>query len=184
MSEINIHHPHDGFFKHSLSNLTVAKDLLQAHLSPAITQRIQWDSLRLSNKSFTNEKLAQLHSDVVYSCQIDNKSAYSYILVAQPTTPDRLLPLRFLKYNVALLTEHLVQTEKGENRQHLPITLNLCSFYGTSGILHILGTEEKRSAEELLQAIGKHCTTKKGGPHDRNAAIAIVFSPCRLHCLK
>ena len=97
MSEINIHHPHDGFFKHSLSNLTVAKDLLQAHLSPAITQRIQWDSLRLSNKSFTNEKLAQLHSDLVYSCQIDNKSAYIYIMVEQQTKPDPLLAFRFLQ---------------------------------------------------------------------------------------
>jgi len=74
MSNLTIHHPHDGFFKHSLSNLTVAKDLLQGHLSPAIQQRIQWDSLRLSNKSYTDEKLAQLYSDVFYDCQIDNKS--------------------------------------------------------------------------------------------------------------
>jgi len=81
MSNLTIHHPRDDFFKHSLSNLTVAKDLLQAHLSPAITQRIQWDSLKLSNKSYTDEKLAQLHSDVVYTCQIDKKSAYIYILI-------------------------------------------------------------------------------------------------------
>ncbi len=56
MSEIKIHHPHDGLFKHGISDLTVAKDLLRAHLSPSITQRIQWNSLRLSNKSFTDEK--------------------------------------------------------------------------------------------------------------------------------
>jgi hypothetical protein len=41
MSNLTIHHSHDGFFKHALSKLTVAKDLLQAHLSPSITQRIQ-----------------------------------------------------------------------------------------------------------------------------------------------
>jgi predicted transposase YdaD len=130
MSEITIHHPHDGFFKHSLSNLTVAKDLLRAHLSPAITQRIQWDSLRLSNKSYIDEKLAQLHGDVVYACQIDNKSAYIYILVEQQTTPDPLLPFRFLKYNVALLAEHLAQKKKGKQRQHLPTILNLCLYTG------------------------------------------------------
>jgi predicted transposase/invertase (TIGR01784 family) len=123
MSAIKIRHPHDGFLKHGISNITVAKDhLLRAHLSPAITQCIQWNSLRLSNKSFTDEKLAQLHSDVVYSCRIDNKSAYIYILVKQQTRPDRLLPFRFLQYNVALLAEHLAQNKKGKKRQHLPIS--------------------------------------------------------------
>ena len=46
MSKITIHHPHDGFFKHSLSNLMVAKDFLQVHFSPSITQRIQGESLK------------------------------------------------------------------------------------------------------------------------------------------
>jgi predicted transposase/invertase (TIGR01784 family) len=130
MSNLTIHHPHDGFFNHSLSNLTVAKDLLQTHLSPAITQRIQWDSLRLSNKSYTDAKLAQLHSDVVYTCQIDDKSAYIYILIEQQTTPDPLLPFRFLQYNVAMLTEHLSQNKKKKKREHLPTILNLCLYTG------------------------------------------------------
>jgi predicted transposase/invertase (TIGR01784 family) len=110
--------------------LIVAKDLLQAHLRPAITQRIQWDSLRLSNKSYTDEKLVQLHSDVVYTCQIDNKSAYIYILIEQQTTPDPLLSFRFLQYNVAMLTEHLAQNKKEKKRQNLPTILNLCIYTG------------------------------------------------------
>jgi predicted transposase YdaD len=81
MSEITIHRPHDDFFKQSLSNTTVAKNFLQAYLSPAVTQRIQWDSLRLSNKRYTDEKTAQIHSDVVYTCQIDDQAAYIYILL-------------------------------------------------------------------------------------------------------
>ncbi len=127
MSNLTIHHPHDGFFKHSLSNLTVAKDLLQAHLSPSITQRIHWDTLRLSNKSYTDKKLAQLHSDVVYACQIDKKSAYIYLLVEQQTTPDPLLPFRFLEYNVALMREHW---ENSKNKKQLPIIINLCVYSG------------------------------------------------------
>jgi predicted transposase YdaD len=131
MSNLTIHHPHNGFFKHSLSNLTVAKDFLQAHLSPAITQRIRWDSLRLSNKSYTDAKLEQLHSDVVYTCQLDNKqAAYIYILTEQQTTPDLLLPFRFLQYNVAMLTEHLAQNKKEKKRQRLPSVLNLCLYTG------------------------------------------------------
>jgi predicted transposase/invertase (TIGR01784 family) len=122
MAQITIHQPHDGFFKNCLANLTVAKDLLKAHLSTDITQRIQWDSLRLSNKSYTDEKLAQLHSDVVYTCQIDKKNAYIYILIEQQTTPDPLLPLRFLQYNVALLTEHLAQNKKRAKNKNYPLS--------------------------------------------------------------
>jgi predicted transposase/invertase (TIGR01784 family) len=130
MPNLTIHHPHDGFFKHALSKLTVAKDLLRAHLSPSITQRIQWDSLKLSNKSYTDDKLAQLHSDVVYACQIDKKSSYIYILLEQQTTPDPLLPFRFLQYNVAMLAEHLAQSKEGKQKAKLPIILNLCLYSG------------------------------------------------------
>lgn len=108
----------------------MAKDLLQAHLSPSIQQRIQWDSLKLSNKSYTDEKLAQLHSDVVYTCQIDEKSSYIHILLEQQTKPDPLLPFRFLQYNVAMLAEHLSQTKQGNQKTKLPIILNLCLYSG------------------------------------------------------
>ncbi len=114
MSKITIPQPHDGFFKHNLPNLTVAKDLLKAYLSPAIVQRLYWDTLKLSNKSFVDEKLAQLHSDVVYTCQIDGQEAYLYALVEQQTKPDSLLPFR----------------EKKKNKKQLLIIINLCLYSG------------------------------------------------------
>jgi predicted transposase YdaD len=86
----------------------------------------------LSNKSYTDAKLAQLHSNVVYTCQLDNKqAAYIYILIEQQTAPDLLLPFRFLQYNVAMLTEHLAQNKKKKKkREHLPTILNLCLYTG------------------------------------------------------
>jgi Putative transposase, YhgA-like len=81
-----------------MSNLTVTKDLLQAHVSPSITRRIHWGTLRLGSKSYTDEKLAQLHSDVVYACQIDDKSTYTYIAragdYARPFAPLSLLTVQ------------------------------------------------------------------------------------------
>jgi len=130
MSDITIHHPHDGFFKHSLSDISVARDLLKSHLSPSITQRIHWDTLKLSNKSYTNEKLHQLHSDVVYTCQLDHKSAYIYVLIEQQTTPDPLLPFRFLQYNVELLKQHIKQRKEKDKKLPLPVIINLCLYSG------------------------------------------------------
>ncbi len=130
MSKPTAHQPHDRFSKHALTDSNVAKDLLQAHLKPAIAQRIRWHTLKLSNKSYTDHKLAQLHNGIVYNCQIDNKNAYIYILIEQQSTPDPLLPFRFLQYNVALLTEHLAQRQKKDKKRPLPVIINLCIYSG------------------------------------------------------
>ena len=131
MSDIIIHTPHDGFFKHSLSDITVAQDFLKAHLSPSITQRISWDTLSLTNRSFTDEKLNNLHSDVLYTCQLDQKDAYIYLLIEQQTNPDPLLPFRFLQYNVELLKQHIKQRKKEkEKKLPLPVIINLCLYSG------------------------------------------------------
>ena len=58
-----------------------------AHRSHNASKGSLW---KLSNKSYTDEKLAQLHSDVVYAFQIDGKSFYTYILLEHQTTPDPL----------------------------------------------------------------------------------------------
>jgi Putative transposase, YhgA-like len=56
MFNLTIHNPYDSFFKYILSNLTVAKDFIQAHFEPAITKRLLWKTLRLSNKSYIDEQ--------------------------------------------------------------------------------------------------------------------------------
>ena len=78
---MKLHHPHDSFAKKALSKLAVAKDLLKAHLSPELVRRIDWNTLWLTNKSYVTEQLSQLHSDVVYSCQVEGKKAYIYCLI-------------------------------------------------------------------------------------------------------
>ncbi len=123
--ELERPYPHDGFTQKALSQLEVAKDLLKAHLSPAISQRIDWNTLHLSNKSYVTEQLKQLHSDVVYSCQVDGKAAYIYCFIEHQSKADPLLPFRMLQYNVLLLEEHLAQGHK-----QLPIVINLCLYSG------------------------------------------------------
>ena len=78
-----IHTPHDLFFKNAVDDVSVAKAFFQAHLPPSIQQRIQWDTLQLTNKSFAQEQLKEFHSDVVYACQLDRKPAYLYLLIEQ-----------------------------------------------------------------------------------------------------
>ena len=130
MPNLTTLHSHDSFSKYAFSDLAVAKDHLQTHLSPAITQRIQWNTLKRSPKSYTDPKRSRRHRDVVYTCQIDRKSAYIYLLIEEQTTPDPLLPFRFLQYNVALLTEHLAQIGERKKNRSLPVIVNLCIYAG------------------------------------------------------
>ena len=123
---INLHHPHDAFFKKCLEDPTTAKDLLQAQLPKAIAQRIDWHTLQRTNKSYVNEELRQLHSDVVYQCQLSDKPAYVYCVLEHQSTPDPLLPFRILQYNVALMAAHLRQKKE----QRLPLIANVCLYAG------------------------------------------------------
>ncbi len=125
MSNIELHQPHDAFFRRSLSHIAVAKDFLKAHISSALAERINWKTLRSTDKSFVKEVLKQLHSDVVYQCQLDGKSAYIYTLIEHQSTPDPQLPFRILQYNVALMEAHLAQ-----DNTHLPAIINLCLYSG------------------------------------------------------
>lgn len=122
---IEIHHPHDSFFRSTLSNLGVAKDLLQAHLAPELVQQIDWSTLRLTNKSYVDEQLKHLQTDMVYACQLNGKDAYIYTLIEQQTKPDPLLAFRILEYNVTMIREHLKQGNK-----KLPLIANLVLYSG------------------------------------------------------
>ena len=122
---MDLHQPHDSFAKKTLSNLEVAKDLLKAHLAPELVRRIDWNTLRITNKSYVTEQLNQLHSDVVYSCQVGGKKAYIYTLIEHQSTADPMMPFRILQYNVLLMEEHLAQGHK-----QLPIVINLCLYSG------------------------------------------------------
>ena len=94
-----IYQPPDKYAKSILSRVDVAKSLIQSHLSPELVKIIDIDSLQLTNKSFISEELQQIHSDVVYKCNIDNQQGYLYYEVENQSTPDEQLPLRVLEYN-------------------------------------------------------------------------------------
>lgn len=122
---IEIHHPHDSFFRVGMSNLSVAKDVMKAHLDTDLVEKTDWNSVQLTNKSYIDKHLRHLHSDMVYSCRIKGKEAYIYMVIEQQTNPYPLFPLKILEYNVAILREHVDQGNK-----KLPLIANLVLYSG------------------------------------------------------
>ena len=95
--------PHDRFAKVSLQEVAIARAFLQAHLPKDLQKRIHFDSMRLTNNEFVLPHLQQIHSDVVYECQIDEKASYVYFLIEHQSSPDELMAFRKLQYNIALM---------------------------------------------------------------------------------
>jgi predicted transposase/invertase (TIGR01784 family) len=95
-----LHHPHDALVRTVLSDVTAATSFLQAHLAPAVGQRVDWATLRLVEGSFVDEAFRTSEADLLYEvaqCTGD-ASLWLYVLVEHQSTPDRWMRLRLLKY--------------------------------------------------------------------------------------
>lgn len=121
-----LHQVHDKFFKSSLKEKKIAIDFLKAYLSPKAYEKIDINSLQLTEKSFVIPELKEIHSDIIYKCLIDEKAAYLFFLIEhESTAKDPLMAFRFLQYMVSLSSNHLRQGHK-----KLPIILPLCLYHG------------------------------------------------------
>jgi predicted transposase/invertase (TIGR01784 family) len=123
---VTLPHSHDKFFKRNLKEKKIAIDFLKTYLSQDIYKAIAINTLKLTEKSFITPELKEIHSDIIYKCQINQKSGYLFFLVEhESTAKNELMAFRLLHYMVSLSAEHLQQGHK-----KLPIILPLCIYHG------------------------------------------------------
>ncbi len=122
-----ISQPHDKFFKGSLKEKQVALDFLKAHLPADIHQQLDLSTLRAIDKSYVSAELREVHSDIVYACQINGEAGYIPILMLleHQSTADKHMAFRLLQYTVNLMGDHL----KAEH-DSLPLVLPICLYHG------------------------------------------------------
>ena len=117
--------PHDAFFKRSLQNKALAIDFFKAHLPGNVLQKIDFRTLKLTDKSFVRKDLKAFHSDVIYAVQIDGNLGYLYVLIEHQSSADELMAFRKHQYCVMLMDQHLAQGYK-----KLPLILPVCLYHG------------------------------------------------------
>ncbi|MES2141433.1 MAG: Rpn family recombination-promoting nuclease/putative transposase [Pseudomonadota bacterium] len=123
---IAIHQPFDKLFKVSLTEKKVAISYLKARVPAEIYKRININTLELTDKSFILPKFREIHSDIVYRCQFDDKEGYIFfILEAESTANEELMAFRQLQYSIAAMDQHIRQGHK-----KLPIVLPICLYHG------------------------------------------------------
>ncbi|ECE7751455.1 Rpn family recombination-promoting nuclease/putative transposase [Salmonella enterica subsp. enterica serovar Ngili] len=118
---------HDGLFKLFLREPVTARDFLSAHLPQDIRARVRLETLKLEPGSFVDQKLRELHSDVLYSVETaDGDAGYIYCLVEHQSTADRMMAWRMMRYSMAVMDAHL---KKGNVT--LPVVVPLLFYQGT-----------------------------------------------------
>lgn len=117
--------PHDLVFQDYLSNITVARDLVDIYLPIHIKNRCDLNSLKVEPTSFVEKSLLKHQADVLYSLKIEGQPGYVYLLIEQQMKKDALMPFRILRYQISIMRYHLKQGNK-----KLPIVVPLLMYAG------------------------------------------------------
>ena len=146
--------PHDKVFKVSLSDLELARELIDNYLPNELVKQIDFKSLKLAPSAFHNKKLSKSEADILYSCNLvasgkSIKPAYIYILIEHQSSQDKLLALRIHEYTLSIWRQHLKAGHKS-----LPIVMPLVVYAGAKKYKHSTDLydlfESKSLAKEFL----------------------------------
>lgn len=108
-----IHNPHDKLARQSLSNIEVAKDFLATHVPKHILAKFDLNNIEPSNRTYIDPQLTEQLSDTVYKAKmIDGTYGYLYLLTECQSNAIPFMPLRILKYQIAIIEDHLLQNPK------------------------------------------------------------------------
>ena len=99
-------HTNDGFFKAIFSQPEHATAFFKSHLPSAIAAKVDWSSLVLIPGSFVKSSLQQVHSDLLFSVQIEGRETFLYLLFEHQSTPEPAMRLRLLGYTMEILIKH------------------------------------------------------------------------------
>ena len=123
-----IHNPHDKLARQSLANIDVAKDFLATHIPKHILAKFDLNNIELSNRTYIDPQLTEQSSDIVYKVKmLDGTSGYLYFLVEHQSGALPFMPLRILKYQIAIMEDHLLQNR---HESKLPIVLPTIFYTG------------------------------------------------------
>ncbi len=122
--------PHDALFKGVFSDLQHARPLLQAALPEGLSRAINWSALELRPGSFVDEALRARHSDLLFSTRLNESPLFLYLLFEHQSTADPWMPLRLLRYMLAIWQRHF---EEAPRSRRLPIVVPIVIHHSERG---------------------------------------------------
>ena len=123
---------HDALVKLFLSDLKVAREFLKHYLPNELHSKCDFNSISIESESYIEKDLKRYCSDVVYKVNIDSgkkvESAYIYLLIEHQSTVELLMPLRMLRYQLAIIQKHV--DKQAQNVLKLPTVVPIVLYNG------------------------------------------------------
>lgn len=123
---------HDALVKLFLSDLTVAREFLKHYLPHELQSKCDFNSISIEPESYIENDLKRYCSDLVYKVNIDSgkeiESAYIYLLIEHQSTAELLMPLRMLRYQLAIIQKHV--DKQAQNVLKLPVVVPIVLYNG------------------------------------------------------
>jgi predicted transposase/invertase (TIGR01784 family) len=144
--------PHDALFQRTFSEVEHAEAEFRAVLPASLVALTNFSTLALCAGSYVDEALSGSQSDLLFSVQVSDKPALLYVLFEHQSSPDKLMPLRLLRYVVRILERH-VEGKPADEALPLPVVVPLVLHHSESGWSAALRLEELFDGQ-LIQAAG------------------------------
>jgi hypothetical protein len=108
-----------------------AAPVLRTALPAAIVERCDWSTLKLSDRTYVDEKLRETHSDLLYEIQIGRHKAVIYVLLEHKSECDARTIVQLFVYVGQILKKYAEEDEGEEVR--LPVVLPMILHHSKTG---------------------------------------------------
>ncbi len=95
--------PHNHYARSMMTHPKVSKEFFRGYLPTHIQEIIDFQSIKLTSKSFIDEELKLQIADLLFSATFNGKSGFLYVLFEHASQSTPLLPFRMHKYTVSVM---------------------------------------------------------------------------------
>jgi len=121
--------PHDRTFEYVFKEKDTAASMLKEYLPVKIRNKLDFDSLKISNDTFVDKRLKNYFADLLYEIKLKSsyKAALIYILFEHKSWEEWFICLQLLKYMVRIWEQFLKQNKEAK---YLPVIIPLVIYHG------------------------------------------------------
>lgn len=120
--------PHDALFKAAFEQPEHAAALLRESFDQSISEAIDWKTIAPYPGSFIDPNLADFHSDLLFTVQLNGSQALLYVLLEHQSTEHAYMPLRMLHYMTLVWLRYCK-----EHDPPMPVLLSLLITHAPGG---------------------------------------------------
>jgi predicted transposase/invertase (TIGR01784 family) len=150
--ENTLSQPHARTFEYVFREKETVVSLLKEYLPEKIRNKLDFNSLRISNTKLVDKKLEDYFSDLLYEINLKSgHKSFIYLLFEHKSQKERFIFLQLLKYMVRIWELFLKQNKKVK---YLPVIIPLVIYHGkpkwnlTKGFISLF--EDPTDLEEYI----------------------------------